>query len=84
VGRRIHNLSHSLASALTDARTPLYEIGALLGHRQLRTTTRYAHHTPERLDLRMAATSLCTHRTSRPESSAARPIPKPYQRIKYH
>ena len=31
------------------AGTPLYEIGAVLGHRKLSTTTRYAHHAPQRL-----------------------------------
>jgi integrase len=46
---RIHDLRHSLASALANAGTPLYEIGALLGHRQLSTTTRYAHHSPQRM-----------------------------------
>jgi site-specific recombinase XerD len=46
---RIHDLRHSLASALANSGTPLYEIGALLGHRQLSTTTRYAHHSPQRM-----------------------------------
>lgn len=46
---RIHDLRHSLASALANAGTPLYEIGAVLGHRQLNTTTRYAHHSPQRM-----------------------------------
>ena len=46
---RIHDLRHSLASALANAGTPLYEIGALLGHRQLSTTTRYAHHSQQRM-----------------------------------
>lgn len=46
---RIHDLRHSLASALANAGTSLYEIGAVLGHKQLSTTTRYAHHSPERL-----------------------------------
>jgi integrase len=46
---RIHDLRHSLASALANAGTPLYEIGAVLGHRQLSTTTRYAHHSPQRM-----------------------------------
>jgi integrase len=44
-----HDLRHSLASALANAGTPLYEIGAVLGHRQLSTTTRYAHHSPQRM-----------------------------------
>ncbi len=46
---RIHDLRHSLASALANAGTPLFGIGAVLGHRQLSTTTRYAHHAPQRL-----------------------------------
>src|SRR5665647_237536 len=46
---RIHDLRHSLASALANAGTPLYEIGAVLGHSQLSTTTRYAHHSPKRM-----------------------------------
>lgn len=45
----IHDLRHSLASSLATAGTPLYEIGAVLGHRQLSTSTCYAHHAPERL-----------------------------------
>jgi integrase len=32
-----------------NAGTPLYEIGTVLGHSQLSTTTRYAHHAPQRL-----------------------------------
>jgi integrase len=46
---RMHDLRHSFASALANAGTPLNEIGAILGHRQLATTTRYAHHAPQRL-----------------------------------
>ncbi len=46
---RVHDLRHSLASALANIGTPLSEIGAVLGHRQLSTTTRYAHLSPDRL-----------------------------------
>jgi integrase len=46
---RIHDLRHSFASALANLGTPLNEIGTLLGHSQLSTTQRYAHHSPERL-----------------------------------
>lgn len=46
---RMHDLRHSFASALANVGTPLNEIGAILGHRQLTTTTRYAHHAPQRL-----------------------------------
>jgi integrase len=53
---RIHDLRHSFASALANAGTPLYEIGTVLGHTQLSTTTRYAHHAPQRL-VQTAATA---------------------------
>ncbi len=46
---RIHDLRHSFASALANAGTPLNEIGTVLSHTQLSTTTRYAHHSPQRL-----------------------------------
>ena len=48
-GQRIHDLRHAFASALANAGVPLFEIGTVLGHRQLSTTTRYAHHSPQRL-----------------------------------
>lgn len=46
---RIHDLRHSMASRLANAGTPLNEIGAILGHRVLATTQRYAHFQPQRL-----------------------------------
>ncbi len=46
---RVHDLRHSFASALANAGTPLNEIGTVLGHTQLSTTNRYAHHSPQRL-----------------------------------
>ena len=48
-GLRIHDLRHSFASVLANVGTPLSEIGVLLGHRQVSTTQRYAHHAPQRL-----------------------------------
>lgn len=45
----IHSLRHSFASALANSGVALFEIGRVLGHSQLATTTRYAHHAPERL-----------------------------------
>jgi hypothetical protein len=42
----VHSLRHSFASALSNSRIPLFEIGRVLGHAQLATTTRYAHHAP--------------------------------------
>ena len=46
---RIHDLRHSMASRLANAGTPLNEISAVLGHRSLAVTQRYAHFQPHRL-----------------------------------
>lgn len=46
---RLHDLRHSFASALANQGVPLNEIGVILGHSQLATTVRYAHHAPDRL-----------------------------------
>jgi integrase len=42
-GVRIHDLRHSFASFAVGAGVPLALIGALLGHRSVQTTARYAH-----------------------------------------
>ncbi len=39
----IHDLRHSYASALVNAGVDLYQIGSLLGHRNVAPTQRYAH-----------------------------------------
>ena len=46
---RIHDLRHSFASALVNNNVPLNEVAVILGHSQLATTQRYAHHAPGRL-----------------------------------
>jgi integrase len=46
---RVHDLRHSFASVLANLGTPLNEIGTILGHSQLSTTQRYAHHAQQRL-----------------------------------
>lgn len=40
---RIHDLRHSFASAAVNAGASLHLVGRALGHRDLRTTERYAH-----------------------------------------
>lgn len=40
---RLHDLRHSFASQAVNAGASLYMTGALLGHRQSKTTQRYAH-----------------------------------------
>lgn len=46
---RLHDLRHSFASFLVNAGRSLYEVQELLGHADIRTTTRYAHLSRERL-----------------------------------
>ncbi len=43
LGVRLHDLRHSFASEAVNSGASLYLTGALLGHRQPRTTQRYAH-----------------------------------------
>jgi integrase len=40
---RFHDLRHTTASLLINAGVPLYTVGAILGHKSLQTTKRYAH-----------------------------------------
>ncbi len=44
---RIHDLRHSFASAAVNSGASLYAVGRALGHRDVRTTQRYAHLTDE-------------------------------------
>ncbi len=46
---RIHDLRHSFASFLVNAGRSLYEVQQLLGHADIKTTSRYAHLSNERL-----------------------------------
>ena len=45
----MHDLRHSFASFLVNAGRSLYEVQELLGHADIRTTSRYAHLSRERL-----------------------------------
>lgn len=40
---RLHDLRHTFASAAVAGGTPLYTTGALLGHRDVKSTARYGH-----------------------------------------
>lgn len=46
---RVHDLRHSFASYLVNAGRSLYEVQELLGHADIKTTSRYAHLSRERL-----------------------------------
>lgn len=45
-----HDLRHSAASAMINSGVDLYTVGAVLGHRDSRSTRRYAHLSTETLD----------------------------------
>jgi integrase len=40
---RFHDLRHSSASEMVNAGVDLYTVGAVLGHRDAKSTKRYAH-----------------------------------------
>lgn len=46
---RIHDLRHSAASEMVNAGVDLYTVGRVLGHRDQRSTARYAHHQADTL-----------------------------------
>ncbi len=46
---RIHDLRHSAASYMINAGRSIYEVAKVLGHAQLKTTSRYAHLSQETL-----------------------------------
>ena len=46
---RIHDLRHSFASFLVNSGRSLYEVKELLGHADIKTTSRYAHLSRETL-----------------------------------
>jgi integrase len=70
-GLRIHDLRHSFASVLANSGIPLNEIGTLLGHSQLSTTQRYAHHAPQRLIATAGIAAKAWNLLAPPDQSAA-------------
>lgn len=47
VGFRVHDTRHTVASWLVQGGTPLEAVQDLLNHSDIRTTQRYAHHSPD-------------------------------------
>jgi integrase len=47
---RVHDLRHSFASFLVNAGRSLYEVQELLGHADIKTTSRYSHLSRDRLN----------------------------------
>lgn len=48
-GMHFHDLRHSAASAMINSSVDLYTVGAVLGHKDARSTQRYAHLATDRL-----------------------------------
>ncbi len=48
-GFRFHDLRHTFATRIVQRGIDLYKVQKLLGHRDVKTTQRYAHHYPESL-----------------------------------
>ncbi len=46
---RFHDLRHTFATRLVQKSEDIYKIAKLLGHRNIKSTQRYAHHCPESL-----------------------------------
>lgn len=72
-GVHFHDLRHSAASAMVNAGVPLYDVGAVLGHRDPRSTGRYAHLTAGRLGAAIGTIGQKVSRTvPRTEPAAAK------------
>lgn len=46
---RFHDLRHTVATKLSQSGTDIYAIANLLGHKDMRMTQRYAHHSVDSL-----------------------------------
>lgn len=65
---RFHDLRHTFATRLVQAGVDIYRVCHLLGHKDLKTTQRYAHHYPE--SLRSAVEALYVTNLSQTENYA--------------
>lgn len=74
-GLRLHDLRHQFASELVSGGASLPLIGALLGHRSVQTTSRYAH---LYRDVQIAA----VERVGAAIANAGKPAPPPPVRLK--
>lgn len=45
----VHDLRHTFATRMVQRGVDIYKVSKLLDHRDLKSTTRYSHHSPESL-----------------------------------
>jgi integrase len=71
---RFHDLRHSFATRLVQAGVDLYSVAKLLGHRDITTTQRYAHHCPESLRQSVNILDNCYNFATVKEYNSCKPL----------
>ncbi len=66
-----HDLRHTFATRLAQSEVDLYKVQKLMGHKSIKMTERYAHHSPESLKNAAAALDNYYHFTTAEEKSVA-------------
>ncbi|HJP19527.1 MAG TPA: site-specific integrase [Nitrospinota bacterium] len=77
---RFHDLRHDFGSNLVQRGISIYSVKELMGHKDVRTTQRYAHLSPDKLKVDIAALdkpmTQISHKPLQPKSGTLQPIEK--------